>query len=158
MATTGDMPRRQPEDDERSISSSARCSRSSIDRGRSPTLRWMTFAQGSEPVGSWWPTTDPPHRYTKGVTLTAELFDAIEDNAAGRQPQAGGGADEPSGSPGTAGGMTRAEAHRRAGEQWLLADDPADAVHQFAGDRGHRADSDPESTAGSRDVRARRGR
>jgi thioredoxin-like negative regulator of GroEL len=31
----------------------------------------------------------------------------------------------------TAGGMSRAEAHMRAGEQWLLADDPAEAVEQF---------------------------
>jgi tetratricopeptide (TPR) repeat protein len=31
----------------------------------------------------------------------------------------------------TAGGMSRAEAHMRAGEQWLLADDPAEAVGQF---------------------------
>jgi hypothetical protein len=31
----------------------------------------------------------------------------------------------------TAGSMSRAEAHMRAGEQWLLADDPAEAVEQF---------------------------
>jgi tetratricopeptide (TPR) repeat protein len=31
----------------------------------------------------------------------------------------------------TTGGMSRAEAHMRAGEQWLLADDPTDAVEQF---------------------------
>jgi hypothetical protein len=31
----------------------------------------------------------------------------------------------------TAGSMSRAEAHARAGEQWLLADDPTAAVEQF---------------------------
>jgi hypothetical protein len=31
----------------------------------------------------------------------------------------------------TANGMSRAEAHMRAGEQWLLADDPAAALEEF---------------------------
>src|SRR4249919_1934217 len=41
------------------------------------------------------------------VVLSGELFDAIEVNAA------------------------RTGKHMRAGEQWLLADDPTDAVEQF---------------------------
>src|ERR1700730_3228727 len=56
------------------------------------------------------------------VVLSGELFDAIEVNAVGRTRVA---VQAP------AGGMSRAEAHMRAGEQWLLADDPAEAVEQF---------------------------
>ncbi len=66
------------------------------------------------------------------VVLSGELFDAIEVNAARtgnhkraavRMSRLAVQADQ--------GSMSRAEAHMRAGEQWLLADDPAEAVEQF---------------------------
>ena len=66
------------------------------------------------------------------VGLSGELFDAIEVNAArtGNHKRAAVRMSRLAvqASPG---GMSRAEAHMRAGEQWLLADDPAEAVEQF---------------------------
>jgi tetratricopeptide (TPR) repeat protein len=66
------------------------------------------------------------------VVLSGELFDAIEVNAArtGNHKRAAVRMSRLA-VQATAGGMSRAEAHMRAGEQWLLADDPAAAVEQF---------------------------
>jgi len=66
------------------------------------------------------------------VVLSTELFDAIEVNAArtGNHKRAAVRMSRLA-VQATAGGMSRAEAHMRAGEQWLLADDPAEAVAQF---------------------------
>ena len=66
------------------------------------------------------------------VVLSGELFDAIEVNAArtGNHKRAAVRMSRLA-VQATAGGMSRAEAHMRAGEQWLLADDPTDAVEQF---------------------------
>jgi len=66
------------------------------------------------------------------VVLSAELFDAIEVNAArtGNHKRAAVRMSRLA-VQATTGGMSRAEAHMRAGEQWLLADDPTDAVEQF---------------------------
>ena len=66
------------------------------------------------------------------VVLSTELFDAIEVNAArtGNHKRAAVRMSRLA-VQATAGGMSRAEAHMRAGEQWLLADDPAEAVEQF---------------------------
>ncbi len=66
------------------------------------------------------------------VALSGELFDAIEvdaartgdhKNAAIRMSRLALSA--------SAGGMSRAEAHVRAGEQWMLADEPAAAADEF---------------------------
>jgi hypothetical protein len=66
------------------------------------------------------------------VVLTGELFDAIEVNAArtGNHKRAAVRMSRLAvqGSPS---GMSRAEAHVRAGEQWLLADEPATAAEEF---------------------------
>jgi tetratricopeptide (TPR) repeat protein len=66
------------------------------------------------------------------VVLSGELFDAIEVNAArtGNHKRAAVRMSRLA-VQATAGGMSRAEAHMRAGEQWLLADDPAEAAGQF---------------------------
>ena len=66
------------------------------------------------------------------VVLSTELFDAIEVNAArtGNHKRAAVRMSRLA-VQAIAGGMSRAEAHMRAGEQWLLADDPTDAVEQF---------------------------
>ena len=66
------------------------------------------------------------------VVLSGELFDAIEVNAArtGNHKRAAVRMSRLA-VQATAGGMSRAEAHMRAGEQWLLADDPAEAVEEF---------------------------
>jgi hypothetical protein len=66
------------------------------------------------------------------VVVSGELFDAIEVNAArtGNHKRAAvrmtrlAEHAEPT-------GMSRAEAHMRAGEQWMLADEPAAAADQF---------------------------
>ncbi|HUK68493.1 MAG TPA: tetratricopeptide repeat protein [Streptosporangiaceae bacterium] len=67
------------------------------------------------------------------MQLTDDLFDAIEFDAASRgdhltaalrMSRLAGTADQD-------GGMSRAEAYLRAGEQWLLADDPAEAAGAF---------------------------
>ena len=66
------------------------------------------------------------------VVLSTDLFDAIEVNAArtGNHKRAAVRMSRLA-VQATAGGMSRAEAHMRAGEQWLQADDPAEAVEQF---------------------------
>ena len=72
------------------------------------------------------------------VVLSGELFDAIEVNAvrtgnhrraAVRMSRLAVQATLPQ-QP-TAESMSRAEAHMRAGEQWLLADEPATAADEF---------------------------
>ena len=64
--------------------------------------------------------------------LSSELFDALEVNAArtGNHKRAAVRMSRLA-VQATAGSMSRAEAHMRAGEQWLLADDPAEAVGEF---------------------------
>jgi hypothetical protein len=66
------------------------------------------------------------------VALSGELFDAIEVNAArtGNHKRAAVRMSRLAvqASPS---GMSRAEAHMRAGEQWLLADDPSAAADEF---------------------------
>jgi tetratricopeptide (TPR) repeat protein len=66
------------------------------------------------------------------VVLSGELFDAIEVNAArtGNHKRAAVRMSRLAvqASPS---GISRAEAHMRAGEQWLLADDPAEAADEF---------------------------
>ena len=66
------------------------------------------------------------------VVLSGELFDAIEVNAArtGNHKRAAVRMSRLA-VQATAGGMSRSEAHMRAGEQWLLADEPTEAVEQF---------------------------
>ena len=72
------------------------------------------------------------------VVLSGEMFDAIEVNAARtgnhkraavRMSRLAVQATLPA--QATASSMSRAEAHMRAGEQWLLADEPATAVDEF---------------------------
>jgi hypothetical protein len=73
-------------------------------------------------------------RFASVVALSGELFDAIEVNAArtGNHKRAavrmGRLAAQ---AKATSAGMSRAEAHMRAGEQWLLADEPEAAVEEF---------------------------
>jgi hypothetical protein len=66
------------------------------------------------------------------VVLSGELFDAIEVNAArtGNHQRAAVRMSRLA-VQATPGGMSRAEAHVRAGEQWLLADEPAAAADEF---------------------------
>jgi tetratricopeptide (TPR) repeat protein len=66
------------------------------------------------------------------VALSGELFDAIEVNAArtGNHKRAAVRMSRLA-VQATKGNMSRAEAHMRAGEQWLLADDPEEAVEEF---------------------------
>ena len=66
------------------------------------------------------------------VALSGELFDAIEVNAArtGNHKRAAVRMSRLA-VQATAGSMGRAEAHMRAGEQWMLADDPKEAVSEF---------------------------
>jgi hypothetical protein len=66
------------------------------------------------------------------VVLSGELFDAIEVNAArtGNHQRAAVRMSRLA-VQATSGGMSRAEAHVRAGEQWLLADEPATAADEF---------------------------
>ena len=66
------------------------------------------------------------------VALSSELFDALEVNAArtGNHKRAAVRMSRLA-VQATAGSMSRAEAHMRAGEQWLLADEPKEAVEQF---------------------------
>jgi len=72
------------------------------------------------------------------VVLSGELFDAIEVNAARtgnhkraavRMSRLATQATLPA--QASASDMSRAEAHLRAGEQWLLADEPATAADEF---------------------------
>ena len=71
-------------------------------------------------------------RVANVVVLSGELFDAIEVNAArtGNHKRAAVRMSRLA-VQATQGGMSRAEAHMRAGEQWLLADDPEEAVAEF---------------------------
>jgi tetratricopeptide (TPR) repeat protein len=66
------------------------------------------------------------------VVLSGELFDAIEVNAArtGNHKRAAVRMSRlaTQASPSS---MSRAEAHMRAGEQWMLADDPEAAAEEF---------------------------
>ena len=66
------------------------------------------------------------------VALDGELFDAMEMNAArtGNHKRAAVRMSRLA-VQASQGNMGRAEAHMRAGEQWLLADDPAAAVEEF---------------------------
>jgi tetratricopeptide (TPR) repeat protein len=66
------------------------------------------------------------------VALSPELFDAIEMNAArtGNHKRAAVRMGRLA-AQATPVGMSRAEAHMRAGDQWLLADDPEAAVEEF---------------------------
>ncbi len=77
------------------------------------------------------------------VALSGELFDAIEVNAArtGNHKRAAVRKGRLA-AQATPSGMSRAEAHMRAGEQWLLADDPTEAVGEF---RKAIADAGPTS-------------
>jgi hypothetical protein len=66
------------------------------------------------------------------VVVSGELFDAIEVNAArtGNHKRAAVRMSRLAEQT-TPSGMSRAEAHMRAGEQWLLADEPEAAADQF---------------------------
>ena len=66
------------------------------------------------------------------VALSGELFDALEVNAArtGNHKRAAVRMSRLA-VQASAGEMSRAEAHMRAGEQWMLADDPQEAVKEF---------------------------
>jgi tetratricopeptide (TPR) repeat protein len=77
------------------------------------------------------------------VALSGELFDAIEVNAArtGNHKRAAVRMSRLA-AQATPSGISRAEAHMRAGEQWLLADDPEAAVVEF---RQAIADAGPTS-------------
>jgi hypothetical protein len=71
-------------------------------------------------------------RFPNVVALSGELFDAIEVNAArtGNHKRAAVRMSRLAveATPST---MSRAEAHMRAGEQWLLADEPEGAMEEF---------------------------
>ena len=71
-------------------------------------------------------------RVANVVALSGELFDAIEVNAArtGNHKRAAVRMSRLA-VQATPSNMSRAEAHMRAGEQWMLADDPAEAVEEF---------------------------
>jgi len=71
-------------------------------------------------------------RFASVVALSGELFDAIEVNAArtGNHKRAAVRMSRLA-VQATPAGMSRAEAHMRAGEQWLLADEPDAAVDEF---------------------------
>ena len=77
------------------------------------------------------------------VVLSGELFDAIEVNAArtGNHKRAAVRMSRLA-AQATPSGISRAEAHMRAGEQWLLADDPEAAEVEF---RQAIADAGPTS-------------
>jgi tetratricopeptide (TPR) repeat protein len=71
-------------------------------------------------------------RFASVVALSGELFDAIEVNAArtGNHRRAAVRMSRLA-AQATPVGMSRAEAHMRAGEQWLQADEPEAAVDEF---------------------------
>ena len=71
-------------------------------------------------------------RFASVVALSGELFDAIEVNAArtGNHKRAAVRMSRLA-AQATPVGISRAEAHMRAGEQWLLADEPEAAVEEF---------------------------
>jgi hypothetical protein len=81
----------------------------------------------------------PAGKFHDVVVLSGEMFDAIEvmaartgnhKRAAVRMSRLAVQASIPAQSP-PGDIMSRAEAHMRAGEQWLLADEPAEAVTEF---------------------------
>jgi hypothetical protein len=82
-------------------------------------------------------------RVSNVVDLSGELFDTIEVNAArtGNHKRAAVRMSRLA-AQATPSGMSRAEAHMRAGEQWLLADDPEAAVDEF-----RQAIADPGTTS-----------
>jgi hypothetical protein len=82
-------------------------------------------------------------RVANVVVLSGELFDAIEVNAArtGNHTRAAVRMSRLAAQAAPS-GISRAEAHMRAGEQWLLADDPAAAAEEF---RQAIADAGPTS-------------
>ena len=75
------------------------------------------------------------------VVLSGDLFDAIEVNAArtGNHKRAAVRMSRLA-VQATAGGMSRAEAHMRAGEQWLLADGGSGSPPTIS---GRNQDADP---------------
>jgi hypothetical protein len=77
-------------------------------------------------------STAPVGKVINVVALSGELFDAIEVNAArtGNHKRAAVRMSRLA-VQATPSGISRAEAHVRAGEQWLLADDPAAAAEEF---------------------------
>jgi hypothetical protein len=81
-------------------------------------------------------------RLPKVVDLSGDLFDIIEVNAArtGNHKRAAVRMSRLA-AQATPSGMSRAEAHMRAGDQWMLADDPEAAVEQF-----HKAIADGGAT------------
>ncbi len=72
------------------------------------------------------------------IALSGELFDAIEVNAArtGNHKRAAVRMSRLA-EEAAPNGMSRAEAHMRAGEQWLLADEPAEAAEEFRAALAH---------------------
>jgi predicted Zn-dependent protease len=72
------------------------------------------------------------------VALSGELFDAIEVNAArtGNHKRAAVRMSTLA-AQAAPNGMSRAEAHMRAGEQWLLAEEPAEAAEEFRASLEH---------------------
>jgi tetratricopeptide (TPR) repeat protein len=84
----------------------------------------------------------PVGRLPQVVELSGELFDILEVNAArtGNHKRAAVRMSRLA-VQATPTGMSRAEAHMRAGEQWMLADDPEAAVEQF-----HKAIADGGAT------------
>ena len=77
-------------------------------------------------------STAPVGRLPQVVELSGDLFDVLEVNAArtGNHKRAAVRMSRLA-AQATPSGMSRAEAHMRAGEQWLLADDSPEAVEQF---------------------------
>ena len=71
-------------------------------------------------------------RVSEVVVLSGEMLDAIEVDAArtGNYKRAAVQMSELA-EQATPSGISRAEAHMRAGEQWLLADEPETAVGEF---------------------------
>ncbi len=72
------------------------------------------------------------------IALSGELFDAIEVNAArtGNHKRAAVRMSRLA-EEAAPNGMSRAEAHMRAGEQWLLADEAAEAAEEFRAALAH---------------------
>jgi tetratricopeptide (TPR) repeat protein len=77
-------------------------------------------------------STAPMGTFRNVVALSGELFDAIEVNAArtGNHKRAAVRMSRLA-EQATPSGMSRAEAHMRAGEQWMLADEPEEAAEEF---------------------------
>jgi hypothetical protein len=120
------------------MKSATRCAADSGIRSSEPAGK----AKGSHGL-----SLTPLGKFQNVVALSGEMFDAIEvmaartgnhKRAAVRMSRLAVQASVPAQSP--PGGMSRAEAHMRAGEQWLLADEPAEAVTEF---RAAMADTGP---------------